>query len=577
MRRLLPVLFVAQFVALDAAVRGVALLTNRALFAGFVASIVFWLLIGSFAATTGTRALVAVVAAADVVAQAVFYRYYRSSVDAQVVLALLESWRDVEATLAKGIAPYCLGVALLTAVEYAVVSSFRESLALSRFGRLGLVGVLLAALALGPARAVAHEFSRPREEGFRTVHVGAVPSVQSALPSILVLLTESVRASDYCSAHTAKCAVAPEVDALVPDRISFFEMRSVSSYTAVSVGSILSGALPVGSHDEIVRTPLLFDFMKSLRHPSGALSVAYWSAQTNSMFERSDLGRTLDSFVTVSDLVGHAVSDEDEIIDQGVDRLLAARVRAEIEKLAVPLVAVAHFQGTHAPYFVDERDAPFRPFGHVVTWSGLPELHNAYLDAIHEQDKSIAGTIRAFLERVGHSPYVIFFTSDHGEAFGEHGAIHHGQNLYEEQIHVPAWIASGNGALNGEELSALLEYQRELVTHLDVLPTLLDAEGIGHAPSLGRARHGRSLIRPFRRLDAAVPVTNCTPMFRCPLDTWGVLGETRELTAQVWDSDWRCVDLAGAAVAPGDPGCEQLRAQSTAHFAKLPNGAPNRP
>src|SRR5207245_11774468 len=129
------------------------------------------------------------------------------------------------------------------------------------------------------ARAAARELSRPRGRVEAAVRVPALPSTRTVLPSILVLLTESVRASDYCSSPGAACSVAPKVAALLPDRIAFDEMRAVSSYTAVSVGTILSGMLPVGPRDTVLRTPMLFDFMKSARHPARPFSVAYWSAQ----------------------------------------------------------------------------------------------------------------------------------------------------------------------------------------------------------------------------------------------------------------------------------------------------------
>ena len=57
---------------------------------------------------------------------------------------------------------------------------------------------------------------------------------------------------------------------------------------------------------------------------------------------------------------------------------------------------------------------------------------------------------------------------------------------------------------------------------------------------------GRSLLRPYSPR-GAIPMTNCTGMFRCPLDTWGLYGEGRKLIAQAWDPGWRCLDLAGGA------------------------------
>src|SRR5581483_5862833 len=149
---------------------------------------------------------------------------------------------------------------------------------------------------------------------------------------------------------------------------------------------------------------------------------------------------------------------------------------------------------------------------HTVAWAGLDALHNAYRNAIVEQDRHVAAAIRLFLEKVGYEPYVIFFTSDHGEAFGEHGAIHHGQNLYDEQLHVPAWIAWGNGGLDASQVQNVESYRNALVTHLDVLPTLLDVEGVLDGYSLTPIRKvlgGRSLVAPRRALAAPLPITNC--------------------------------------------------------------------
>jgi hypothetical protein len=576
-RRVVAVIFVAQFVALDVWSRGVTgLLASSAGAAHVTTSVLLWLVLGSLCSVEWRRAPVALLAGTDIVVQAAFYRYYHAPVDVQVVTAAARSWGDIRPVLSYGAAPYALAACVLSACEYGVISFCAGAFDWPRRVRLGMLLALVVAGCLGPGRAAAREFAQvDRVSG--PVRVGPRPSVRPSLPSVLFVITESVRASDYCPKRRDGCRVAPEVDTLVPGRIEFREMRSVSSYTAVSVAAILGGVVPVGRRDVATRTPLLFDFARALRHSSESLSVAYWSAQTAATLDRPDLRKTADSFVTIEDLVGQPVGDEDEVFDRGVDRLLAARVGLEIRKIGVPFLSVVHFQGTHAPYFIDESDAPFRPFSHVVAWSGLDELHNAYLDAIHEQDKSIAKVIRAFLAKVGAAPYVILFTSDHGEAFGEHGAIHHGQNLFEEQIHVPAWLAAGNGALGDGELAALRAYEHALTTHLDLLPTLLDIEGIlGGDASPGSDAMGRSLIRSFRPLSAPIPITNCTELFRCPLDTWGLLGESRELVAQPWDSDWQCVDLHGAPAGAGDATCRELRTSSQTWFPRKPNGAQNR-
>ncbi|HEX3595142.1 MAG TPA: sulfatase-like hydrolase/transferase, partial [Polyangiaceae bacterium] len=504
-------------------------------------------------------------------------RYYHTALDARAVESLLYSWSDVWPV----VAPSLPAVAAMTAAV-AVVEYWLLTLSAGAFGRprrlpLGLALATVSLAAAAPALGVTRRYLSPPEAVARA-QVPELPSTRTVLPNVLLLLTESVRASDYCSGHEGDCSTSPEVDALLPDRLPLNGMRAVASYTAVSVAALFTGRPPLGPLATVSAAPGLFDFTKAIRVTGRAPAVAYWSAQLGSVFWRRDVRLRADSFVTVEELVGHGVGDEDEVLAQGVDRRLTAYVEAHVRDLPEPFTLTVHFQGTHAPYFTDDAHAPFQPMSHTVTWSGLEALHDAYRDAIFEQDRSVARCIRAFLARVGPEPYVIVFTSDHGEAFGEHGAIHHGQNLYDEQLHVPAWIAHGNGALSVRQIEALKSYRDAVVTHFDVLPTLLDIAGVldGYALSpLRRALIGRSLLAPRTPLAEPVPVTNCTSLFPCPLDTWGVLDDAHLLAGQPWDSDFRCLTLQGAADAPPED-CASLLTASRRWFPKKPNGRPNR-
>jgi len=213
-----------------------------------------------------------------------------------------------------------------------------------------------------------------------------------------------------------------------------------------------------------------------------------------------------------------------------------------------------------------------------VTWSGMEDLHRSYLNSIVEQDRSIAGCIRAFLDAQRGAPHLVVFTSDHGESFGERHAIHHGQDLYDEQIHVPAFVYAGGGALEPAEERALADARRAPVTHFDVLPTLLDALGVLDHFALAGARAnmpGRSLLRPLPAAATAVPITNCTEMWQCPLNAWGVLEGDRKLTAQAWDGAWRCLTLGDGEREVELGRCGDLVEASRRFFPLRPNGAPN--
>ena len=89
---------------------------------------------------------------------------------------------------------------------------------------------------------------------------------------------------------------------------------------------------------------------------------------------------------------------------------------------------------------------------------------------------------------------VVLFTSDHGEAFGEHGLNGHSHNLYDELLRVPTILDLPEGEAFGEQRTLLAERAGELVRHVDLAPTLLDLAGL--APLPGAV--GSSLLEPGR-------------------------------------------------------------------------------
>ena len=67
---------------------------------------------------------------------------------------------------------------------------------------------------------------------------------------------------------------------------------------------------------------------------------------------------------------------------------------------------------------------------------------------------------------------LIIFTSDHGEAFFEHGEVRHGYGLHQEQIHVPLLVYGPMAGFQGRKVSQFL------VQGIDILPTVLDSVGM---------------------------------------------------------------------------------------------------
>lgn len=594
MTRALPffaaALFAAQFAIADVVMRGKGSLAEPRALLSIFASVALWGLVASLAARPLARVVGALAAASILVVQGVVYRYYHVPLDGQVIESALHCSADVRPIVVRAAPGLLLGVAAVFLGEL-VILRLASARPVQTKIRWALAGALFVGLAFGPKMSdatpdlrLADAARRPEAHAgtgkLPAVNVPLLPSSKERIPSVLFIINESVRAADYCSAKVDDCAVAPEVNALLPNRVPLHQMRTISSYTAVSISALITGRTQEGTLDEIARAPNVFDFGRSVRRGKERPFVAYWSAQAETLFERKDIEGSVSSFVSIHALMGRHIDDEDAIIQDRVDDKLAKRVGVELDRAPLPLFAVVHLAGTHAPYFVDPNDAPFEPWERVVTWSKLPKLYNAYKNAIRAQDKSLAAMIRAFLDKTRGAPSLIVMTSDHGEAFGEHSAIHHGQNLYDEQSHVPGFIAWEGGALTAREIENLRAWSSHYATQLDLLPTVLDAWGVLDHVAIEKHRNkmpGRSLLRPPEPMKAPLPVTNCTAMFPCALDNWGMMKDGYLIFAQPWDYGWNCVDLANKNDrAPADtPACVALVEASKRVYPKLPNKRSN--
>ena len=77
---------------------------------------------------------------------------------------------------------------------------------------------------------------------------------------------------------------------------------------------------------------------------------------------------------------------------------------------------------------------------------------------------------------------LLIVTSDHGEAFGEKGLLEHNVSVYQNQVHVPLIVKYPNS----EEGRTI----REVVSQIDVVPTVFAALGIGTEATLPGTRLG---------------------------------------------------------------------------------------
>ncbi len=584
-------LFSLQLVVFDLALRGARFYVGHPRALAFLVASPALLHLAISIERRPLRLAVAIGLAFVVTLQGAFFRYYDAPLDAQAGAAARLAWGDVRPVLTQALPFLTLVTLVLAAIEYAALTRLgRVARAPRRHGWIAATAFVLGVLVGGAPRdgtaevrttAALASFAAPRTAKTYTDHrpLPLLGSRRTSVPNVLFILTESVRAEDACG-EGPTCGTSPELAELLPDRHPLLEMRSVSSYTAISLSALLTGLPQLGPRAPIASAPDLFDIVRATRSGGASVGMHYWSSHDPTFFERAAPERAVDSYLDGAMMLGRKVEDvEQEVVMGGLDRRLSQHCVDHISGLAPPYVAMVHFSGTHAPYYFDDATAPRRPFTRVVTWSGMNDLHRAYQDALLEQDRTIAACVKAFLDANRDRPYVVVYTSDHGESFGDHGAIHHGQHLYDTQIHVPAFVAAGGGALTTEETASLEGAEHAFVTHLDVLPTLLDLLGVLDHPALASdlARlGGQSLLRPRPTGARVIPITNCTEMWSCPLDVWGLLEGDRKLLAQAWDADWRCQSLVGGEHEIELARCADLVKASRGFYPLRPGGRENR-
>jgi arylsulfatase len=151
-----------------------------------------------------------------------------------------------------------------------------------------------------------------------------------------------------------------------------------------------------------------------------------------------------------------------------------------------------HLLKTHLPYSPPPRHMPGSG---PEDWKTLGP--SDYYDAeVRELDELIATIVASIERHVGLDRSLVIFTSDHGEAFNEHGEFEHGQSLHREVVHVPL-IFAGPKVPPGKTVAAY-------VRTTDILPTILDLAGLTAMEP--RGTEGASLVPLFERGGVDRPV-----------------------------------------------------------------------
>jgi glucan phosphoethanolaminetransferase (alkaline phosphatase superfamily) len=295
-------------------------------------------------------------------------------------------------------------------------------------------------------------FELPRREATRPVN-------------ILIILNESMRRRSL-KPFGYKTDTTPFITNFIENHreevFIFKRAYANSTFTMLSVPSLMTGVSPVSPGKTLHKMPLLFDYGKMIDY-----YTFFISSQT---FEWRNIGNFFEG-AQIDYFWNKEIGNAPVIHDIGTDdRLIVTEWLKTLQKIGdKPFLGVLQTYANHYPYFSRKRAADL-----------LTRYHYSitYVDSISAEIFNILDK-KQLLENT-----VIIFTSDHGEAFQEHGYYGHIRTYYEEESGIPLWIYIPKKIQKyfAEKISDLRQNTLKNVSNLDLVPTIIDILNIKNLP-----------------------------------------------------------------------------------------------
>ena len=278
-------------------------------------------------------------------------------------------------------------------------------------------------------------------------------------PNLLLITVDTLRA-DRIGAYGHGPAATPAMDRLAAEGTRMDQALSHVPMTLPSHASMMTGRLPIHTGVRNNGTYVLAEDELTLAEQLS--NRGYVTGAALSAFVLLKKFGLAQGFSTYDDSLA-----QDEILRALDTEIPADRVLAKWRQWlkqhppgSKPFFYWAHFYDPHLPY------APPEPY--------RSELDDPYDGEVAFVDAQI-GEMLVDLEQLGLlDSTLIVLTSDHGEAFGEHGEQGHGLTAYHHVLRVPL-ILAGPGVEAGSVVGSR-------VGLVDLKPTLLDLLGLASEP-----------------------------------------------------------------------------------------------
>lgn len=308
----------------------------------------------------------------------------------------------------------------------------------------------------------------------------AAPTSSSAAPAavppkdlnVIVLSIDSLRADMPWAGYPRD--IAPRLSAFEKKAVSYTRAYSVSSYTSMSLGGLLAGKLPSG----LKRSGYFFGdydasnlFFPEVLQKAGVLTMG---VQAHFYFQvKNGRGAGFEQGFDKWEVVPGIKADNttDTNITSRQSEELAEKLLGDAATEGKRFFFWAHFMDPHDVYMAHPGVGPY----------GKGE-RDKYDAEVTFTDTHVGKLLDFIANRPWASKTAIIITSDHGEAFGEHGQTRHGFEIWENLVRIPLMVQLPGGQPRRID---------EPRSALDLAPTILDLIGV----PLEAGFEGKSLVK----------------------------------------------------------------------------------
>lgn len=255
-----------------------------------------------------------------------------------------------------------------------------------------------------------------------SVSCTSAPEAPTASPSTdhVVIITIDTLRADRVGAYGYARASTPAIDGIAKNGVLFERAFAAAPITQTSHATLLTGRYPQGHgarHNGMRigdTVPTLAERFKAAGFATGAFVAAF------PLDKRFGLARGFDTYSDTmpADAQGRPANERAGrvVVDEAVAWLASTQGRR--------VFLWVHLFEPHAPY-----GDPSNP-----SFAGL-SASDRYDREVAEADAQVGRLLAALGDRRART--LIIATSDHGEAFGEHGEIGHSMFVYDTTLRVP--------------------------------------------------------------------------------------------------------------------------------------------